>query len=268
MKVWRLVFTEPGTKERPVQCHEDKVTGPRTTMVIRCSRVGVAAVVVHCALCVAAADTIHDLAGKQVTEGKLEKCFLLSVKCTVTYVNRHVQVGTQFFLFLSIELALTGRAFKKAAMVFPLLISISTRLATLVPTFFLGLFGIFLFVAFSKKALIISLFALLLTYIDKHKRPKIVQIHQVGHHHHPFMDFESSHDFHPHPPKFFEIPLKKPLRKWPKTDHGPWSFTSPAIAEINMDSYLPQPTRRNDERVVLINATSSNSSTFSDEDPR
>lgn len=154
-------------------------------------------------------------------------------------------------------------------MVFPLLISISTRLATLVPTFFLGLFGIFLFVAFSKKALIISLFALLLTYIDKHKRPKIMQIHSIaGHHHHPFIDFEPSHDFH-HPPKFFEIPMnKKPLRKWPKTDHGPWSFTSPTIAEINMDSYLPQPSRRSD-RVVNATATNSNSSqTFSEEDPR
>lgn len=157
-----------------------------------------------------------------------------------------------FFLrgggFCIADLALAGRALHRAAMFFPLLIGISARLAALVPTFFLGLFGIFVFVAFSKKAFIISLLALLLSYMEKqkHSRPKIVHIHQIGHHHPEIgaLEFEPHHTPH----KFYEFPMKKPFRKWPKSDHSPWTLTGPSL-DVNMDSYLPQPSRRSGQSV-------------------
>lgn len=73
------------------------------------------------------------------------------------------------------------RASHRLQLLFPLLLRISTRLATLVPTAIAGLFGIFLLVAFSKKALLVSLFALFLTYWDRYKRDDdVLRIHKVN----------------------------------------------------------------------------------------
>lgn len=63
----------------------------------------------------------------------------------------------------------------------------------------MGLFGIFLFVAFSKKAFIISLIALFLTYLDRFKKTeeRIIHVHKINvlphelHHHEP-------HHYEPH----------------------------------------------------------------------
>lgn len=61
------------------------------------------------------------------------------------------------------------RSRHRLRLLFPLLLRISTRLATLIPVALLGVVGVFLFVTFSKKALLVSLLVLYLTLKQKYE---------------------------------------------------------------------------------------------------
>lgn len=131
-------------------------------------------------------------------------------------------------------------------MIFPLLLGISGRLATLVPTAFMGLFGIFLFVAFSKKAFIISLLALFLTYLDKYKHrneQKVIHVHRINSMSElEDMGLEEEH-LHYHWPnrkpyrEFHKNVL--PFKSWKKSHYRPPPQLSPHATQVPQFQYNP-----------------------------